>query len=222
MTIPGLISKWSEKATVAQVKETYSILQQGLRRAIDEYGDVSSWCNVSSGYDECSQTMFNNLSATTRMSPCGVHKCFSSGQSYKNRFGKNNIAVAANSSYAIAVLNNGTTIAIKAGNGDGYVDWWCRSGLNTTNGAARYQGSCGRITVDLNGKSGPNTDGRDVFEFVIYDDGLAPKGVKQDVVWTESFKNQCMGQSWSGVGGCTGWVVINGNMDYLHTDNLDW
>ncbi len=91
LTIPGLISKWREKATVAQVKETYSILQQGFRRAIDEYGDVSSWCDISEGYKKCTDTIFNNLSATTRISPCGVNKCFSSGQSYKNRFGKSNI-----------------------------------------------------------------------------------------------------------------------------------
>ncbi len=40
---------------------------------------------------------------------------------------------------------------------------WCKSSMNTTAGHARYQGTCGRITVDLNGASGPNTDGRDVF-----------------------------------------------------------
>ncbi len=94
--------------------------------------------------------------------------------------------------------------------------------MNTFNGHDRYQGTCDDIYIDLNGQSGPNTDGRDVFVFHIYYDGIAPKGIKQDTNWTQSFKNQCMGQRWNNVGGCTGWVVINGNMDYLHTDNLDW
>ena len=51
---------------------------------------------------------------------------------------------------------------------------------------------------------------------------IAHKGGKQDTVWTENFKNQCLGQRWNSVGGCTAWVVFNGNMDYLHSDKLDW
>lgn len=210
---------------MARVKQIYSILQQGFRRAVDEYGDVASWCTISSAsdYAACTQTIFNNLSSTTQMSQCKVNACFARGQVYRNRFGKNNISVAANhTQYSIAVLNNGTSIAIKSQNGDVFTDWWCKSSMNTTAGHARYQGSCGRITVDLNGASGPNTDGRDVFEFVIYTDGIAHKGGKQDTVWTENFKNQCLGQRWNSVGGCTAWVVFNGNMDYLHSDKLDW
>ena len=112
---------------MARVKQTYSILQQGFRRAVDEYGDVASWCTISSAsdYAACTQTIFNNLSSTTQMSQCKVNACFARGQVYRNRSGENNISVAANhTQYSIAVLNNGTSIAIKSQNGDVFTDWW--------------------------------------------------------------------------------------------------
>lgn len=43
MTIPGLITKYQQKQTVIQLKKVYSVLQQGIRMASDDYGDCEGW-----------------------------------------------------------------------------------------------------------------------------------------------------------------------------------
>ena len=48
-------------------------------------------------------------------------------------------------------------------------------------------------------------------------------GRQVDGVWTETFENQCLGKRYHGPGGCTAWVIVNGNMDYLKCpDELGW
>ena len=220
MTIPNLISKAREKATVAQVKETYSILSQGFRRAIDEYGDVSSWCVRSDNTEEqCAEQIAENLSHFVRLSPCKIvypgSKCVA--KFYKTRFKGNNsqFGLLWRTTY---ILNNGSVIQFSAGNGDGYVSSWCTAGLNS----GSYQGVCGYISLDINGASGPNIDGKDLFRFKIYQDGISPLGRKKDDVWIETFNNGCMGRHFYQFGTCTGWIIEQGNMEYLHNSDLTY
>ncbi len=217
MTIPNLIAKAREKATVAQVKETYSILSQGFRRAIDEYGDVSSWCIRSDNNEEqCAEQIAENLSHFVRLSPCDPgSKCVA--RFYKNRVKGDNrkFSMLWRKTY---VLNNGSGIQFSADNGDRYTSLWCTAGLNS----GSYQGVCGYIRLDINGVSGPNVDGEDYFAFKIYQDGIAPLGRKKDIVWIETFNNGCMGRRFYNLGTCTGWIIEQGNMEYLHNSDLKY
>ncbi len=43
LTIPGLITKYQQTQTVIGLKKTYSVLQQAVRMASDEYGDCEGW-----------------------------------------------------------------------------------------------------------------------------------------------------------------------------------
>ena len=43
LTIPTLISNYLQKQVVIQLKKTYSVLQQAVRMASDEYGDCEGW-----------------------------------------------------------------------------------------------------------------------------------------------------------------------------------
>ena len=43
MTLPSLIGKWQKKATVTQLKRTYTVLAQAVQRSIADYGDPSGW-----------------------------------------------------------------------------------------------------------------------------------------------------------------------------------
>lgn len=223
LTIPGLITKYTERATVSKVKELYSIFQQGYMAAREEYGDVSGWCNISNDspdYSVCTPIIEERLAQFIKMSPCSKKdKCFS--EKYKNRF--SNKEYPNTYLYKRAwVLNNGVTFSIYAGNGDRYRSHWCKYSMNDPNSWMLYQGPCAYIYVDINGKSGPNIDGKDLFKFKLYYDGVAPQGRKIEDVWVESFENQCMGKKYSSMGGCTAWVVEKGNMDYLHYDDLKY
>lgn len=224
MTIPNLIAMANERATVAKLKETYSILQQGFRRAIDEYGEVSAWCNVSSGegsYNDCTTKLPKILSEFVSMSPCPWDSCTS--RSYTNRHSTYKTSISYGK--PVYMLKNGTVLIFNVGNGDMYPTLWCKVSLNETNSNDLYQKNCGSIIVDLNGNQGPNVDGRDLFAFKIYQDGIAPKGRKKDTVWVDSFNQICMGRNPTiniYVGTCTAWVLENENMDYLHNSDLTW
>ena len=219
MTIPNLISKAREKATVVQVKETYSILSQGFRRAIDEFGDVSSWCTrvLNSDEEQCEINMANKLSHFMTLSPCNPYSTKCLPDFYKTRF-KGDSRKIYYPKRSIYILNNGSVITFYSRNGDNYKSLWCTSDVNTHS----YFGTCGNITLDINGASGPNVDGKDLFMFKIYQDGIAPLGHKKDGVWLESFNNNCMGRKWGGYGTCAGWIIDKGNMDYLHSDDLTY
>ena len=191
LTIPNLIAKAREKATVVQVKETYSILSQGFRRAIDEFGEVSSWCTRVSNSDEeqCEINMANRLSHFMTLSPCNPYNTKCLPDFYKTRF-KGDSRKISYPKRSIYVLNNGAVLSFEAGTGDNYINHWCTRELNSH----VYIGYCGRIHLDINGASGQNVDGKDLFMFKIYQDGIAPLGHKKDVVWLETFNNNCMGR----------------------------
>lgn len=43
ITIPSLITKYQKQRTVTQLKKTYSVLQQAIKMASEEYGDCEGW-----------------------------------------------------------------------------------------------------------------------------------------------------------------------------------
>ena len=80
----------------------------------------------------------------------------------------------------------------------------------------------GDVFVDIDGSNkGKNTDGYDMFEFSITDQGIFPSNT-EDYTSVNGIDGPCNNY---GVGGyyCTAWVIINGNMDYLKCyDDLTW
>ena len=216
LTIPGLVTKYTEKATVSSVKAVFSMLSQGFRLAIDEYGEVSTWCDIkaSSDYDDCSAIIAEKLSHFVKMTPVTKYNVV-----YKNRF--NNVHMTFTNN--IWVLNNGTVLNFSSHNGDRSPKDWCKTSASSSLASSLYYGSCGYIFLDINGASLPNIDGRDVFKLHIYYDGLAPVGRKRDTIWVNSFNDQCMGKKeFTYFGSCTGWVIEKENMDYLHYTNLTY
>ena len=216
LTIPGLVTKYTEKATVSSVKAVFSMLSQGFRLAIDEYGEVSTWCDIkaSSDYDDCSAIIAEKLSHFVKMTPVTKYNVV-----YKNRF--NNVHMTFTNN--IWVLNNGTVLNFASHNGDRSPKDWCKTSASSSLASSLYYGSCGYIFLDINGASLPNIDGRDVFKLHIYYDGLAPVGRKRDTIWVNSFNDQCMGKKeFTYFGSCTGWVIEKENMDYLHYTNLTY
>ena len=66
----------------------------------------------------------------------------------------------------------------------------------------------GRVMYDVNGKTGPNTWGKDVFGLNIYEDKLEPFGKEQ------SFTKQKQDCSGKGTGVyCSNYYLIGGNFD---------
>jgi len=51
------------------------------------------------------------------------------------------------------------------------------------NDGRRSQGNCAFIMVDVNGTKKPNILGRDIFWFVLKNDGLYPRGCDSGSIW---------------------------------------
>lgn len=77
------------------------------------------------------------------------------------------------------------------------------------------------IFIDINGIKGPNTFGKDFFDFYLDPTDsrflLIPGGT---LTSSNPFDSNCNSNStgW----GCTAWVVHKGNMEYLRCDDLKW
>ena len=67
--------------------------------------------------------------------------------------------------------------------------------------------------------------GVDVFNFYFTTKGFVPRGMQNDTNYT--FTKYCSMTDTSVAvdqqgRGCAAWVIYNGNMDYLHCNDLDW
>lgn len=89
-----------------------------------------------------------------------------------------------------------------------------------------YKTICGKIYVDINGKTAPNALGRDIFGFYYTRNRIVPLGADKEPYYT--FTRLCnLGKADTWDGGfngesCAAWVLYNKNMDYLHCNNLSW
>jgi hypothetical protein len=71
------------------------------------------------------------------------------------------------------------------------------------------------MAVDTNGKQPPNILGKDLFRFYVTKNTIVPEGTTDETLY--KFDN-CLGGDF----GCTAWVLMNENMDYLHCNDLSW
>ena len=213
MTLPSLIQKQTEKATVAKVKKAYSVLQQAFIRATQENSTPDIWDMMSSQYDNPSIVFADKFVPYMNV--------------IVNCIGSDSIFVKKN---CTKVLYTSTTYSsFRTGDGStfifqNYTDV-CNWGAGNTPSLKKI---CGSIFVDINGVNGPNIMGKDIFEFWLTTNGVFPTGTKDDT--RKPMKEYCnservFGQNynnWFANGSaCTAWVLYNENMDYLRCD-LDW
>lgn len=222
MTLPNLIHKAQDRATISQLKKAYSVLNQAFRRAVDEYGPVDSWCdadNYRSGGDraECTEMIPKILSQYISMQNSRVQV------TYKNRVKGGTFSMGSNfKNNTTFVLNDGTILYFYISPGDNYSSNWCKESKDVV-GARRFYYHCGQVFVDVTGKSKPNVNNKDFFAFQIYQDGIAPMGNRADEKssYYYTFNSACKSEV-GAYGACTGWVLDIGNMDYQYCNDLSY
>lgn len=222
MTLPSLVGKYKEKQHISQVKKAYSVLSQAFLMAKNEYGSPENWglkdSNTGETDDEGnpvydyanSSVIVRNIFAkyikNTGSRPHTFRKYVSlDGKNYNSSSGTP--IIGTTNSDSLLYLADGTILFFG----------WMNEGCDS------IQTSCGDIYVFL-----PERDAQlGVSEFNFY---LSPEGVKpyghQNHHYT--FKDYCDITNASGKNstqqgrGCTAWVLVNENMDYLHCTGLDW
>ena len=218
MTMPALIANHQEKVTVTRLKKVYSILSQLYVSVTNEEGYPYDW-EVEyndSGSKDGTKTFYNVLKNYSKyLKICDNSDC-------RVEYRLLNGTYDGNSSYRIAslpmILADGTYLRVN------FSDLGGADQCNLVRGNSEALKSvCAELFVDINGKQFPNTFGRDTFIFYWTKYGIVPVGTKNEAshVTFDSTCSKKKSSLYSGYG-CTAWVLINENMDYMHCDGLSW
>lgn len=197
MTIPNLMQKNFERQTVSKLRQTQSIIDQAIRMAEEEYGDVSGWNIYGSKASSATEIadklkpfikIVTDCGLTDTKAACTIDKQYKQLNGNLHGGGK---YTTRTDCYKISLLN-GSSI------------WW-----KGPDEATRYI----TLWIDVNGKYLPNVYGKDLFVFV-YENGtnsIKPLGAPDsDSPWQRTCTKT--GNGW----GCAFYVLQNQNMNYLH------
>ena len=171
MTIPTLISRKQKLEIETQLKETYSIIQQGLKMAenddlalnseVTEY-TINDWFDTYfAPYIKYSRVCYDSAGCWQNFGPT---KNLSGNTTYISRTG---IGIGAN--IVTIKLTNGSNLILDS---YGVKDLKQYMGLNVSHESLV-------IIIDANGDKRPNIIGKDIFFSVLTDKGLVPVGVDE-------------------------------------------
>ena len=169
ITIPAIISNYTEQEKYSRVKKTYSTLANAMTRVKADGGDMifdvvdQNTANIKQWYNE----YLSNYLITTKVCYDSAG-CWNLGDT-KNYKGENATwnrrGVGVGINIVTAILNDGTYIDIDAcGRGD--IFNYFGVSINTQSSLALY--------FDINGSKPPNTIGKDIFVTVFTENGLVP------------------------------------------------
>ena len=193
MTIPVVIKNYQEHVTVNKVKKFYSMISQAFLLSVKDNGYADDW------------EVGNNRTPTTAIQiakyiipylkivkDCGIDSgCLNYTQVNSLDESHKETNYDRQTEYYKVILSDGSYMWIRSS-----LELYCHTndvGLSNT---------CGLIGYDINGGKKPNTIGRDIFVFYI-----TPNSIKTS---PQICNLQSVG--W----GCAGYILQNGNMNYLH------
>ncbi len=216
MTIPSLVAEYKEKRTVTQLKKNYSVLQQAYLSAVQKHGDPAYWDLVvtSDGTKDEDDELILDYSGTKLLLSYLAENL--NVQPAGNNLALDYVSLDGNSSFQITKsageymkLNDGTLIVGGWINNDGYYPR--NADLQV------YFPGCEKRGCKL---------GVDIFYFkILLDEGkVIPAGAPSYKDTVLYFKRDCnlLSSATTNGRGCTAWVLINENMDYLHCNDLSW
>ena len=210
LTIPNLNSSTADKEKVAKVMKLYSNLQEVFGRATSVYGPMDGWFNGLSQNNEYSNKIGERMIEFMKVSKiCGTDTnkgCFSSKPncSWIGTCETVSTDTRIDNPFYKVITADGTSVAFQVTNS------------TCTYVSGQQSHICGFAYIDVDGPTkGINTFGKDVFQFYIDSDmGFVPIGLE---INTADTQDKLISELRSGAQ--AGWIVQNGNMDYLKIDS---
>lgn len=196
-TIPSLVNNFRNSTYTAGVKAAFSMLSQAHRGLIADYGSTkAALAECSSDEDEdCFKDIIKQYFSYLKECADEEDGCFAetvyglngSDITYNNR-------IIANTNPGL-ILKNGMTMEIDLDS-------------RTCNGTSpKLEDACAEFVVDVNGFNGPNTAGRDIYNFQMKENNIVPLGTGE---W--DYDGTCNTSS-TGLG-CAAYIMTNGTIDY--------
>ena len=195
ITVPAIIQKTQRQEFVSKLIKTHSTLARATNLIISEEGlpryDQGGWGRAYNAYPLYKKHLINSRE-------CGMNEnCFANA-TYKLLSGNNATSffrLNQDFSYSFyrLITADGVSIMFQTANDT------CTAGVYGS------QNICLFISVDLNGERKPNTWGRDVFAFVLKENGIYPHGC--------DIKDVDVCKTTDGIG-CACKVLRESNMNY--------
>jgi len=217
LTIPALVSKYTEKATVTKVKKTYSLLQNAFQLAIIENGYPDEW-NIGDIWKDDEGVQHISEEGAINMSRIFSKYLNTSKVCEGNMdcIGGFDLKLLNGDNYE-NIVDGSSSVILNDGIGVEFTPWHshlCKEAGTT----------CASISIRTDFKN-PAQYGINMFVFSITRNTIIPWGASSiPDSGLNSFKKKCVynGGNFENGAGCTGWVIEIGNMDYLHCDGLSY
>ena len=229
LTVPSLIQRYQEKATVTKLKKAYSLLNQAYQMAVIDHGTYDQWGMINAEYDEegnmTNQDEFKNSYANIWKILAPYLKVVASCDFTKDKcrdmfldsyklYRLDGTLSATSRQDAGLLLADGILLT-----GGSVSSPSCSANRGNSNALKNV---CGDFSVKIGVKKSKYTYGKDAFYFYITKYGIYPIGAQEDTRLRFAETCNLRRTSSSNGYGCTAWVIMNGNMDYLHCDDLSW
>lgn len=172
LTVPNLMHKLEKQGYVSGLKKAYSILSNATRLIIAENGTPKA---ADGGWADSTLHMYELYKSHLKNAKeCGMASgCFLERTEYKFLNGSvQHFSWDMNGTRRTLILADGVQSAFVFYDNDGG-----RNCSSAWNGSKNF---CAEIFVDVNGSKKPNTFGRDLFRFVLKENGLYPSGCDYD------------------------------------------
>lgn len=195
MTLPTLVKNHQRQVYVTQLHKVYNDLSQAAEMVITDSNAVN--LRESKFGQQGPQIFYRNYLKTVKFcSASDLTDCFAS--EYKNLNGqtlRTRSVVVPGGDDSCAIMASGASICFYSPRDTSYM-----GGSN--------------ITLDVNGKQGPNILGRDLFSFVMKNDGTITTGEDMDIA-VSNFSTMCAGTKEDAYGACFARILNDGwKMDY--------
>ncbi len=203
LTLPSLIQNYKEQATVTRVKKFYSVFSQAYAMAVQENGTLDNWGLKNSELyeDDDGNKIHTDESLEQSDKFLIIMSKYLNNAGYQKLHNTKGEEDTENTGY---VLADGTQI----------VGIWLQP--ENCNDASDVNAYCGDFYIKTDNKEYLDEDKNfrpNIFAFRIEPNRIWPYGTDD-----ATFKYNCLnGKNYSR---CTGWVIANENMDYLHCDDL--
>ncbi len=183
ITIPVLMANYQEEAAKSKLKKNYAAFKNAFELIKTVDGDDYRDLELENGKIKITKQIFDNLSKHMSIQTVCEHneECFPSqgyeksgkidGNNYESKSGsdeKENFAFVLNdgTSVLFTIWKNTTVTSQQVGVNNSRLNIWNLA-----------------IFVDLNGDRAPNTNGKDVFYFILTKDGLVPGGIDNESIY---------------------------------------
>lgn len=217
MTLPTLITKYREQVTMHQLEKAYNTMSRGYEMAVNgEEGTPDTWGLTGEKLQDPTIILTILSRYIKQLKICNKAAGCWPNVRYIQKNGTLGVNINTSSSYGKAIINDGMLMYVWS---DHMAN--CEGNRGTTQ---EFQSVCATLTVDVNGYKLPNRFGEDTFSFVMTKYGIYPQGSQADLLASMTASCKDAGDNTSATNGlgCTAWVVINKNLDYLHCKGLSW